>query len=134
MSTRDSMLTSRDVEALALSNVEEVTMYAIKRELKLNNKEKSFFTGCAGNSWFVYNYGLSLLKATWDIPEISGSDSKRLDDIKKVFTNITKKQTEYLWTNKYSSRIYQHAFGKVKKTFSRWREPKIKAELPRFNR
>ena len=71
-------------------------MYAIKRELKLNNlnnKEKSFFAGCAGNSWFVYNYGLSLVKATWDIPEISGSDSKRLDAIKKVFTNITKKQT-----------------------------------------
>ena len=61
------MLTSRDVEALALSNVEEVTMYAIKRELKLNNKEKSFFAGCAGNSWFVYNYGLSLVKATWVI-------------------------------------------------------------------
>ena len=67
-------------------------MYAIKRELKLNNKEKSFFAGCAGFSRFVYNYGLSLLKATWDIPEISGSDSKRLDAIKKAFTNITKKQ------------------------------------------
>ena len=57
------------------------------------------------------------LKATWDIPEISGGDSKRLDAIKKVFTNITKKQTEYLWTNKYSSPIYQNAFGKVKKAF-----------------
>ena len=66
-------------------------MYAIKRELKLNNKEKSFFAGCAGNSWFVYNYGLSLLKATWDIPEISGSDSKPLDAIKKVFTNMAEK-------------------------------------------
>ena len=42
MSTRDSMLTPRDVEVLALSNVEEVTMYAYIRELKLNNKEKSF--------------------------------------------------------------------------------------------
>ncbi|MDE5122089.1 MAG: helix-turn-helix domain-containing protein [Trichodesmium sp. St19_bin1] len=47
-------------------------MYAIKRELKLNNKEKSFFAGCAGFSRFVYNHGLYLLKATWDIPEISG--------------------------------------------------------------
>ena len=82
----------------------------------------------------MYNYGLSLLKATWDIPEISGSDSKRLDAIKKVFTNITKKQTEYLWTNKYSSRIYQHAFINLKKAFSRWRSPKIKAELPRFKK
>ena len=45
-----------------------------------------------------------------------------------------KKQTEYLWTNKYSSPIYQHAFGKVKKAFSRWRSPKIKAELPRFKK
>ena len=61
------MLTPRNVEVYALSNVEEVTMYAIKRELKLNNKEKSFFAGCAGNSWFVYNYGLSLVKATWVI-------------------------------------------------------------------
>ena len=47
-------------------------MYAIKRALKLNNKEKSFFAGCAGFSRLVYNHGLYLLKATWDIPEISG--------------------------------------------------------------
>jgi len=66
-------------------------MYAIKRELKLNNKEKSFFASCAGFSRFVYNYGLSLLKATWVIREISGSDSKRLDAIKKVFTNMAEK-------------------------------------------
>ena len=45
-----------------------------------------------------------------------------------------KKQTEYLWTNKYSSRIYQHAFINLKKAFSRWRSPKIKAELPRFKK
>ena len=109
-------------------------MYAIKRELKLNNQEKSFMKGCAGFSRFVYNHGLSLLKSTWDIPEICGSDSKRLDAIKKVFTNITKKQTEYLWTNKYSSRIYQNAFRDLKKAFSRWRNAKIKAELPRFKK
>ena len=57
------MLTPRDVEVSAMSNVEEVTMYAIKRELKLNNKEKSFFAGCAGNSWFVYNHGLSVAQS-----------------------------------------------------------------------
>ncbi len=45
-----------------------------------------------------------------------------------------KKQTEYLWTNKYSSRIYQNAFRDLKKAFSRWRELKIKAELPRFKK
>ncbi|MDE5074661.1 MAG: helix-turn-helix domain-containing protein [Trichodesmium sp. St16_bin2-tuft] len=57
------MLTPRDVEVLALSNVKEVTMYAIKRELKLNNKEKSFFAGCAGFSRFVYNHGLSVAQS-----------------------------------------------------------------------
>ena len=57
------MLTPRNVEVLALSNVEEVTMYAIKRELKLNNKEKSFFAGCAGFSRFVYNHGLSVAQS-----------------------------------------------------------------------
>jgi putative transposase len=45
-----------------------------------------------------------------------------------------KKQTEYLWTNKYSSPIYQHAFRDLKKAFSRWKAPKIKAELPRFKK
>ena len=109
-------------------------MYAIKRELKLNNKEKSFLAGCAGFSRFVYNHGLSLLKATWDIPEISGSDSKRIDTIKKVFTNITKKQEGMEWISNYSSRIYQNAFRDLKKAFSRWREPKIKAEMPSFKR
>ncbi len=44
-----------------------LTMYAMKRELKLNKKQKSFFAGCAGFSRFVYNHGLSLLKATWDL-------------------------------------------------------------------
>ena len=111
-----------------------LTMYAIKRELKLNNFEKSVLAGCAGFSRFVYNHGLSLLQATWDIPEISGSDSKRLDALKKVFTSITKKQTEYLWTNQYSSRIYQNAFRDLKKAFSRWRDPKLKADLPRFKK
>ena len=86
-------------------------MYAIKRELKLNNKQKSFFAGCAGYSRFVYNYGLSLIKDSWGIPEISGGDSKRINEIQKIFTNITKKQKEYLWTNRYSSRIYNSAFG-----------------------
>ncbi len=53
--------------------------------------------------------------------------------MKKVLTKITKKQREYLWTHQYSSRIYQNAFRDLKKAFSRWRNPKIKADLPRFN-
>ena len=66
-------------------------MYAIKRELKLNNKQKSFFAGCAGNSWLCTIMDYLWLKATWVIPEISGSDSKPLDAIKKAFTNMAEK-------------------------------------------
>lgn len=33
-------------------------MYAIKRELKLNNRERSGMRGCAGFKRFVYNYCL----------------------------------------------------------------------------
>jgi Helix-turn-helix domain len=35
-------------------------MFAIKRELKLNNKERSLMRGIAGFKRFVYNYALSL--------------------------------------------------------------------------
>ena len=35
-------------------------MYAIKRELKLNNQERTLMAKHAGFSRFVYNYGLSL--------------------------------------------------------------------------
>ncbi len=36
-------------------------MFAIKRELKLNNKERSLMHGIAGFKRFVYNYGLELI-------------------------------------------------------------------------
>ena len=55
-------------------------MYAIKLKLKLNNKEKTFFEGCAGYSKFIYNYALSLLLATWDDKSIKASDSVRIKD------------------------------------------------------
>ena len=110
-------------------------MYAIKRELKLNNKEKSFFAGCAGNSWFVYNYGLSVAQSHLGNSRFALAVTQNPQMLSRKPLQIwPKKQTEYLWTNKYSSPIYQNAFGKVKKAFSRWREPKIKAELPRFKK
>ena len=65
-------------------------MYAIKRESKLNNKEKSFFAGCAGFSRFVYNHGLSVAQSYLGYSR-SGSDSKRLDAIKKALTNMAEK-------------------------------------------
>ena len=109
-------------------------MYSIKLKLKLNNKEETFFEGCAGYSRFIYNYALSLLFATWDDKSIKASDSKTLDTIRAVFTNVTKKQKGNEWMNQYSSRIYQHAFIALKKAFSRYRSKDIKSGLPRYKR
>jgi putative transposase len=37
-------------------------MYALKRELKLNNVETSLMRGLAGFKRWVYNFGLDLLE------------------------------------------------------------------------
>ncbi|MBU7586386.1 MAG: transposase [Nostoc sp. TH1S01] len=97
-------------------------MYAVKRELKLNNKERSLMCGIAGFKRFVYNYALSLITASWDFDGIKAGDSKRLDAIKKVFTQITMNKPEYAWMRQYPSTVYQSAFQDLKNAFSRWRK------------
>lgn len=106
-------------------------MFAIKRRLKLNNKEKTFFNGCAGYSRFIYNYGLGLIT---EYRRTGGTEAngKVLDVIKKVFTNYTKNTHKYRWCNDYSSRIYSNAFIALKKAFTNWREGRAKA--PRFKK
>lgn len=78
-------------------------MYAIKRELKLNNKERSLMRGCAGFKRFVYNYCLDLIVASWDFEGIKASDSKRISAIKKVFTSVTMQKPEFAWMKNYGS-------------------------------
>ncbi len=97
-------------------------MFAIKRELKLNNKERSLMRGIAGFKRFVYNYGLSLITASWNFDGIQVGDSLRIDAIKKVFTQVTMKLPEYRWMKKYPSTVYQSAFLALKNAFSRWRK------------
>ena len=97
-------------------------MYAIKRELKLNNKETSLMRGVAGFGRFVYNFGLYMVIASWSFDGVSLSDSKRIDAIKRVFTQVTMKLPEYGWTKKYPSTVYQSAFIDLKKAFQRWRQ------------
>ncbi|MCL1466248.1 MULTISPECIES: RNA-guided endonuclease InsQ/TnpB family protein [Argonema] len=97
-------------------------MFAIKRELKVNNKERSLMRGIAGFKRFVYNYGLDLIAASWDWEDVRGSDAKRIDTIKKVFTQVTMKKPEYAWMNKYPSTVYQSAFIALKKSFDSWRK------------
>jgi putative transposase len=96
-------------------------MFAIKRELKLNNVETSLMRGNAGFKRWVYNYGLELLTASWDFEGVKASDSKRIDAIKKVFTQVTMQKPEYAWMKLYPSTVYQSAFIDLKKAFERWR-------------
>ncbi|GJD15211.1 transposase [Rivularia sp. IAM M-261] len=103
-------------------------MFALKRELKLNNKETSLMRGMAGFRRFVYNFGLEMLKASWSFEGILASDSVRLNEIKKVFTNHVMTLPEYAWTRNYSSTIYQSAFQDLGEAIARWR--KGLAEFP----
>ncbi len=105
-------------------------MYALKRELKLNNKEVSQMRGMAGYRRFVYNFGFTMLKASWNFEGIKASDSKRLAEIKKIFTNCVLTNPIYAWAKKYPSTIYQSAFQDLSEAFVRWR--KGLASIPMF--
>nr|WP_201280568.1 RNA-guided endonuclease TnpB family protein [Hassalia byssoidea] len=87
----------------------------------MNNKEVSLLRGISGFKRFVYNYGLSLLIYSWDFENVKATDSKRIDAIKKVFTQVTMQKPENTWMKKYPSTVYQSAFIDLKSAFSRWR-------------
>lgn len=97
-------------------------MYALKLELKLNNKERSVLKGCAGFRRLVYNYGLDMVVGSWQDKGLELSDSKRIDAAKKLLTNEVMKQEEYFWMKKYPSTVYQSALQDLKDAFSRWRK------------
>lgn len=97
-------------------------MYAIKRELKLNNKELSLMRGISGFKRWVYNYCIDMLVASWAFENIKASDSKRIDIIKKVFTQVAMKKPENAWMKKYPSTVYQFAFLDVKDALAKWRK------------
>jgi putative transposase len=97
-------------------------MYAIKRELKLNNRERSLMRGCAGFKRFVYNYCLDLIVASWDFECVKAGDSKRIAAIRKVFTTVTMQKPEFAWMKNYPSTVYQSAFMDIKEAFARWRK------------
>jgi len=97
-------------------------MYAIKRELKLNNVETWLMRGCAGFKRLVYNFGLSMLCASWQFEGIKMSDTKRIGAIQKIFTNFTMQKPENPWMKQYPSTIDQSAFIDLADAFARWRK------------
>ena len=104
-------------------------MYAIKLELKLNNKERTLMARHSGYARFCYNYALSLYQEVKSLP--SGS-SKKVAAIEKVFTNHVKKMPEYQWTNTLSSRVYKMTFRHFSEALSRFF--KGLGEFPKFKR
>lgn len=96
-----------------------LTMYAIKVELKLNNKERTLMKLHAGYSRFVYNYGLELYNNI-DHKVFKGGVTKKIGAIKKIFTNVTKKRPEFTWMNELSSKVYQTTFSNLSDVLSRY--------------
>jgi putative transposase len=65
-------------------------MFAIKRSLKLNNREATLMAKHAGLRLVVFNMGLSLQARMYGGVKLS--DSKVINELKKVLTNHVKKQ------------------------------------------
>jgi putative transposase len=65
-------------------------MFAIKRSLKLNNREATLMAKHAGLRRVVFNMGLSLQRRMYG--RVKLSDSKVINELKKVLTNHIKKQ------------------------------------------
>ena len=65
-------------------------MFAIKRALKLNNREATLRATHAGLRRVVFNMGLSLWTQMYG--RVKLSDSKVINELKKVLTNHVKKQ------------------------------------------
>jgi putative transposase len=76
-------------------------MFAIKRALKLNNQEATLLAKHAGFRRVVFNMGLSLRTQMYS--EAKLSDSKVINEVKKVLTNYVKKQSQFNWMNQPST-------------------------------
>jgi len=94
-------------------------MFAIKRSLKLNNREATLRAKHAGLRRVAFNMGLSLQARMCG--RIKLSDSKVINELKKVLTNHVKKQPGFAWINQLSSRVYQKALIDLKDAFNGYR-------------
>jgi putative transposase len=94
-------------------------MFAIKRSLKLNNREATLMAKHAGLRRVVFNMGLSLRTQMYG--RVKLSDSKVINELKKVLTNHVKKQGGFAWMNQLSTRVYQNTLIDLKDAFNGYR-------------
>jgi putative transposase len=94
-------------------------MFALKRALKLNKNEATLMVKHAGFRRVVFNMGLSLRTQMYG--EGKFSDSKVINEIKKILTDRVNKKPGFAGMNQLSSRVYQNALIELKDAFSRYR-------------
>jgi putative transposase len=97
-------------------------MFAIKRALKLNNREATLMAKHAGFRRVVFSMGWSLHTRMYG--RVKLSDSKVINELNKVLTNHIKKQPGLAGMNQLSSRVYQNALIDFKDAFNRYRSEK----------
>jgi putative transposase len=94
-------------------------MFAIKRALKLNNREAALMAKHAGLRRVVFNMGLSLRTQMYGCVKLS--DWKMINELKKVLTNHVKKQGGFACMNHLSSQVYQNTLIDLKDAFNGFR-------------
>lgn len=94
-------------------------MLAVKRLLKLNNREGTLMAQHAGFRRLVFNMGLSL--RTQRYCHVKVSDSKGIDELKKVLTNHVNKQPDFAWINQLFSQVDPNVLIDLKNAFNRYR-------------
>src|SRR3990167_9005748 len=103
---------------------------AYKTKLILNNKEASYFLGCAGFSRFIFNWGLAEWKRQHEAGEKPSAYS-----LKKQFNAV--KDKEFPWTREYPYTIEAGAFdnlGRAFKNFFRRVKNGEKPGYPKFKK
>jgi len=94
-------------------------MFALKRALKFNKNEATLMVKHAGFRRVVFN--MDPILRTQMYSEGKFSDSKVINEIKKLLTDSVKKQPGLAGMNQLSSRVYQNALIDLKDAFSRYR-------------
>ena len=94
-------------------------------KLILNNREASYFLGCAGFARFVFNWGLAEWKRQYDAGEKPSAYG-----LKKKFNSI--KDKEFPWAREYPYVIEQEAFDHLGRAFQNFFRRVKKGEKPGY--
>ena len=105
-----------------------------KYKLRVNNKERSFLTQCAGTARFTWNWGLAQRMKRYR----TNTENERFTDAMKQHKEINYlKQTAFNWMYNYSKCIPQEALRDLDqafKNFSTGRKKGKKIGFPKFKK